>query len=94
MQELRSHNHHVFFNKDVFQENSIEYGVKLLSLTYQSPTQHAVKHMVVKYLVAILNASIISLVGFNLINTKFSEHLFEIVRKCEWLILLFQVSKL
>lgn len=83
----------IFFSKDALQENSVDYGVKLLSFTCQSPTQHDIKHMVVKYLAAILNGIIISLITINLIKTGFSDHVFEIVRKCEWLIILSQVSR-
>lgn len=71
----------------------VDYGIKILSLTYQSPTQYATKHIFVKYLASVINILIMVLIVLDLIKTGLSENLSEIVRKCEWLILFCQVSR-
>lgn len=76
----------------IFPENSVDYAVKILSLTYYSPFQDTKKHVIIKYLLGACNLLLTALVAFDLIETGFSKHITKFAEKFEWFALLTQVN--
>lgn len=74
------------------QENFVDFAIKMLTFLWQSPMQLARKHILNKRIAAACNVLLTTLVALDLITTSSSLHITDFVRKCEWLIILFQVS--
>lgn len=76
---------------EVFQGDSVDFAIKVLSLTFSSPAQNTKIHKLIQIFTSSSNLLIISLVAFELIQTGFSHHINKFVEICEWFIMLIQV---
>lgn len=76
---------------EVFQGDSVDFAIKVLSLTYSSPTQNTKVHKLMQIFTSSSNLLLTSLVAFELIQTGFSHHVTKFVEICEWFVLLIQV---